>query len=153
MKTIMGLLAKRAGKVTWRGRDTWRGNAVMYFRYAQGDALLGRSSTRTSKKCEFTACICSSGAFRPTAARLAKGWACRWASCDPMGAAEGLNAYAFVGNQPMVFAGLYPVESHQYAELRESLEKLRLNDSSFTYEPETSGALGFHSTKSAGSRL
>src|SRR6187401_2357969 len=45
--------------------------------------------------------------------------------------------------KPMVFAGLYPVESHQYAELRESLEKLRLNDASFFYEPETSVALGF----------
>src|SRR5688500_17620804 len=40
--------------------------------------------------------------------------------------------------KPMVFAGLYPVESHQYAELREALEKLRLNDASFFYEPETS---------------
>jgi GTP-binding protein LepA len=42
--------------------------------------------------------------------------------------------------KPMVFAGLYPVESHQYAELREALEKLRLNDASFFYEPETSAA-------------
>jgi GTP-binding protein LepA len=45
--------------------------------------------------------------------------------------------------KPMVFAGLYPVESHQYAELREAMEKLRLNDASFFYEPETSAALGF----------
>ena len=45
--------------------------------------------------------------------------------------------------KPMVFAGLYPVEGHQYPELREALEKLRLNDSSFFFEPETSGALGF----------
>jgi GTP-binding protein LepA len=45
--------------------------------------------------------------------------------------------------KPMVFAGLYPVESHQYAELREALEKLRLNDASFFFEPETSAALGF----------
>ncbi len=45
--------------------------------------------------------------------------------------------------KPMVFAGLYPVESHQYSELREALEKLRLNDASFFYEPETSVALGF----------
>ena len=45
--------------------------------------------------------------------------------------------------KPMVFAGLYPVEGHQYAELREALEKLRLNDSSFVFEPETSAALGF----------
>jgi GTP-binding protein LepA len=45
--------------------------------------------------------------------------------------------------KPMVFAGLYPVDADQYAELREALEKLRLNDSSFFYEPETSTALGF----------
>jgi GTP-binding protein LepA len=45
--------------------------------------------------------------------------------------------------KPMVFCGLYPVDGDEYADLRESLEKLRLNDSSFTYEPETSGALGF----------
>jgi GTP-binding protein LepA len=45
--------------------------------------------------------------------------------------------------KPMVFAGLYPVEGHQYPELREALEKLRLNDASFFYEPETSTALGF----------
>ncbi len=45
--------------------------------------------------------------------------------------------------KPMVFAGLYPVESHEYADLREALEKLRLNDASFFFEPETSVALGF----------
>src|SRR5438105_12210201 len=45
--------------------------------------------------------------------------------------------------KPMVFCGLYPVDGDEYAELREALERLRLNDASFTYEPETSGALGF----------
>ena len=45
--------------------------------------------------------------------------------------------------KPMVFAGLYPVEGHRYSELREALEKLRLNDSAFFFEPETSAALGF----------
>jgi GTP-binding protein LepA len=45
--------------------------------------------------------------------------------------------------KPMVFCGLYPVDGDQLSDLRESLEKLRLNDASFTYEPETSGALGF----------
>ena len=55
-------------------------------------------------------------------------------------------AQAFPGFRdlkPMVFAGLYPVEGHQYPELRDALEKLRLNDASFFYEPETSVALGF----------
>jgi GTP-binding protein LepA len=45
--------------------------------------------------------------------------------------------------KPVVFAGLYPVEGHEYPELRDALEKLRLNDASFHYEPETSVALGF----------
>jgi len=45
--------------------------------------------------------------------------------------------------KPMVFSGLYPTDSGQYQNLRDALEKLRLNDSSFTYEPETSQALGF----------
>ncbi|MGH9482141.1 MAG: translation elongation factor 4 [Terriglobales bacterium] len=45
--------------------------------------------------------------------------------------------------KPMVFAGLYPIESDQHAVLRDALEKLRLNDASFFFEPESSVALGF----------
>ena len=45
--------------------------------------------------------------------------------------------------KPMVFAGLYTVDAHEHTALREALEKLRLNDSSFFYEPESSVALGF----------
>ena len=45
--------------------------------------------------------------------------------------------------RPLVFAGLYPVEPNQYEGLRDALDKLQLNDSSFFYEPETSTALGF----------
>jgi GTP-binding protein LepA len=45
--------------------------------------------------------------------------------------------------KPQVFAGLYPIEANQYDALRESLEKLKLNDSSLQYEPEVSQALGF----------
>lgn len=45
--------------------------------------------------------------------------------------------------KPMVFSGLYPIDTSQYEQLRDALAKLKLNDSSFSYEPETSVALGF----------
>jgi GTP-binding protein LepA len=60
---------------------------------------------------------------------------------DRKPAAEPLPGFKEI--KPMVFAGLYPVDADMYAELRDALEKLRLNDSSFFYEPETSTALGF----------
>lgn len=56
-------------------------------------------------------------------------------------AAEPLPGFKEV--KPQVFAGLYPVEANQYEALRESLEKLKLNDASLQYEPEVSQALGF----------
>jgi GTP-binding protein LepA len=56
-------------------------------------------------------------------------------------AAEPLPGFQEI--KPMVFAGLYPVESHEHGRLREALEKLRLNDSAFNFEPESSVALGF----------
>jgi GTP-binding protein LepA len=56
-------------------------------------------------------------------------------------AAEALAGYA--NPKPMVFCGIYPVDGDEFNDLREALEKLRLNDASFTYEPESSGALGF----------
>src|SRR5699024_3293321 len=49
----------------------------------------------------------------------------------------------FVEVKPQVFAGLYPVESSEYDQLRDSLEKLKLNDASLMFEPEVSQALGF----------
>jgi GTP-binding protein LepA len=58
---------------------------------------------------------------------------------DP--AAEPLPGFQEI--KPMVFAGLYPVESHEHGRLRDALEKLRLNDSAFNFEPENSVALGF----------
>src|SRR5438309_818465 len=60
---------------------------------------------------------------------------------EPSRPGEALTGYR--DPKPMVFCGLYPLEGDDFAELREALERLRLNDSSFTYEPETSGALGF----------
>ncbi len=56
-------------------------------------------------------------------------------------AAEALPGFEEI--KPMVFAGLYPVESHEHGLLRDALEKLRLNDSAFNFEPENSVALGF----------
>ena len=56
-------------------------------------------------------------------------------------AAEALPGFEEI--KPMVFAGLYPVESHEHGLLRDALEKLRLNDSAFSFEPENSVALGF----------
>jgi GTP-binding protein LepA len=56
-------------------------------------------------------------------------------------AAEPLPGYAHP--RPMVFSGLYPVDGDDYPELRDALDKLRLNDASLVYEPETSTALGF----------
>ena len=56
-------------------------------------------------------------------------------------ATEPLPGYKEV--KPMVFSGLYPIAGDQYEALRDALKKLRLNDASFTYEPETSTALGF----------
>ena len=60
-------------------------------------------------------------------------------AADP--AAEPLPGYRHP--KPMVFAGIYPVEADDHADLREALEKLQLNDASLTYQPETSQALGF----------
>jgi GTP-binding protein LepA len=60
---------------------------------------------------------------------------------DRRTAAEPLPGFQPV--QPVVFCGLFPTDSADYEKLRESLAKLRLNDASFIYEPETSGALGF----------
>lgn len=57
------------------------------------------------------------------------------------GAAEALTGYREV--KPMVYSGVYPIVSDDYANLRAALEKLNLNDAALTWEPETSGALGF----------
>ena len=55
----------------------------------------------------------------------------------------GTAIQGFENVKPMVFAGIYPVDTEDYEELRSSMEKLQLNDASLTYEPESSAALGF----------
>ncbi|HEY3509188.1 MAG TPA: translation elongation factor 4 [Kribbella sp.] len=57
------------------------------------------------------------------------------------GATEALGGYKHP--QPMVYAGLYPIDGDDYPTLRDALDKLQLNDAALQYEPETSGALGF----------
>jgi GTP-binding protein LepA len=57
------------------------------------------------------------------------------------GATEALGGYRHPN--PMVFAGLYPIDGDDYPDLRDALDKLQLNDAALMYEPETSGALGF----------
>jgi GTP-binding protein LepA len=60
---------------------------------------------------------------------------------EKRGATEPLAGYR--DPKPMVYSGLYPVDGSDYADLREALDKLRLNDAALSYEPETSAALGF----------
>jgi len=62
-------------------------------------------------------------------------------TAEKKGAEEPLPGYR--EPQPMVYSGLYPVDGSDYPILREALDKLQLNDAALTYEPETSGALGF----------
>ena len=57
---------------------------------------------------------------------------------NPAPALEG-----YLEPKPMVFCGIYPIDGDEFPTLREALEKLRLNDSSYTFQPESSGALGF----------
>jgi GTP-binding protein LepA len=57
------------------------------------------------------------------------------------GATEALEGYR--DPKPMVFCGIFPIDGDEFENLREALEKMKLNDASFTYEPESSGALGF----------
>ena len=61
-------------------------------------------------------------------------------TCLHHGATQALGGYKHPN--PMVFAGLYPIDGDDYPTLRDALERLQLNDAALAYEPETSGALG-----------
>ena len=136
--------------------DEYRG-VIMYVRVVDGELALGRKIQLMQRgtQCE----VVELGQFRP-----------RMVSCDRLGAgqvgylianikdvrditigdtvtevsrraAEPLSGYQ--RPKPMVFCGLYPAEQTQFEQLREALDRLALNDSSFVYQPETSEALGF----------
>ncbi|PIP65223.1 elongation factor 4 [Candidatus Peregrinibacteria bacterium CG10_big_fil_rev_8_21_14_0_10_49_16] len=133
--------------------DTYRG-VIAYVRVIDGVLHAGQSAYLLGAKHVFS--IQEVGYFTP-----------QYHACDTIGAGEigyivtGLKDVRYVRTgetvaseasleplpgytlvQPMVFAGLYPIEADGYAKLREALEKLALNDAAFRYEPERNSALG-----------
>src|ERR1700747_2582297 len=77
--------------------------------------------------------------------RRSRKWPHPWAAHTPPGGRkrEGEPLPGFRPAIPVVFCGLFPVDAAQFEDLRAAMGKLRLNDASFTYEMETSAALGF----------
>jgi GTP-binding protein LepA len=136
--------------------DTYRG-VVVYVRVKEGEIRKGQKvrMMRTGREYEVT----ELGQFRPqpTACDLLSTGQVGYFTAqiknihdvhigDTVTAAVAPASVALPGYtepKPMVFSGLYPVESKDFEGLREALEKLSLNDSSFTYMPETSEGLGF----------
>ncbi|GAB4129991.1 MAG: translation elongation factor 4 [Fimbriimonadaceae bacterium] len=136
--------------------DTYQG-AVAYVRVVDGEVKPGDKIRMMSTGKTFD--VDEVGVFRP---RLERGQALRTGEVGFLTGAIKTIGDAAVGDtitsaensaveplpgyrkaKPMVFCGLYPTDSDQYADLREAIEKLQLNDSSLQFEPETSAALGF----------
>ncbi|ARU43927.1 elongation factor 4 [Armatimonadetes bacterium Uphvl-Ar2] len=136
--------------------DTYQG-AVAYVRVVDGEVKPGDKIRMMSTGKTFD--VDEVGVFRP---RLERGQALRTGEVGFITGAIKTIGDAAVGDtvtsaensaveplpgyrkaKPMVFCGLYPTDSDQYADLREAIEKLQLNDSSLQFEPETSAALGF----------
>ncbi len=136
--------------------DTYQG-AVAYVRVVDGEVKPGDKIRMMSTGKTFD--VDEVGVFRP---RLERGQALRTGEVGFITGAIKTIGDAAVGDtvtsaensaveplpgyrkaKPMVYCGLYPTDSDQYADLREAIEKLQLNDSSLQFEPETSAALGF----------
>jgi len=135
--------------------DTYRG-IIVYFRVKDGEVSLGDKIRFMNNDTNFD--ITELGVLRPQqwkVERLGPGEVGYLAASiknvavlvgdtitrQDAPAAEALPGYRPA--KPMVYAGIYPVDNDQYPELRDALDKLRLNDASLFFEPETSEALGF----------
>ena len=114
----------------------------------QADGRRARSTSSTRSACSHPSRMRSASSVSVKSASSSPGSrpspTRRSATPSPTSARPTAEAYpGFKVSKPMVFAGLYPVEGSEYPQLRDALEKLRLNDASFFWEPETSAALGF----------
>ena len=136
--------------------DTYRG-AVAYVRVMEGTLRVGDKIMMMNNKRRFE--VNELAVFRPAmipVAQLGPGEVgCVLASMKEVKDTRVGDTITHVNNpaakplpgyrpaKPMVFCGLYPVINEEYSDLRDSLEKLQLNDAALTYEPESSAALGF----------
>lgn len=135
--------------------DSYRG-IIVYFRIKDGEIKVGDKIRFMANQKDFE--ITELGVLRPNQVkidRLGPGEVGYLAASikdvatlvgDTITGAENPASEALPGYRPakpMVFAGIYPVDNEQYPDLREALEKLKLNDSSLFFEPESSEALGF----------
>lgn len=136
--------------------DSYKG-VLVYIRVIDGEIKVGDNIRFMATKKEFT--VTEMGVFRPHAVaidRLVTGevgfLAASIKSVQDTRVGDTVTSAVHPAQsplpgyrpaQPMVYSGLYPVDSADYGRLREALEKLQLNDASLTFEPETSVALGF----------
>ncbi len=136
--------------------DSYRG-VIVYFRVVDGSVQKGDKVRMMASKKEYQ--IDELGVLSPTQVQVDELHAGEVgyfaASIKGVGDARVGDTITLVSNpapdslggyaeaKPMVFCGLFPIDADQYPELREALDKLRLNDASLNYEPETSSAMGF----------